>query len=395
MRTAGIICEYHPFHNGHARMIESLRAQGVEAVVCAMSGHFVQRGEMAMVNKLARSEMAVRCGADLVLELSAPWSCATAETFARGGVQLLTDTGVVTELAFGSECGDVAALQTVAEVLCAPEMMDDIKRHLRSGVTYAVARQRAVEERLGEKANILAEPNNILGVEYLKALIREGNPMRPITVPRMGASHDGGVVGDIASASYLRQLLGSGEQEAAYALMPHAAAEVLQREIREGRAPVMSRTAERAILSRLRQMTEEDFARYDSGNEGLYHRLYKAVRQATSLEQVYDLAKTKRYPHARLRRMVLAAWLDLTEIPERPPYLRVLAANETGRQLLHQMREQGAKVLTKPADVAKLGSEAQALFAAESRWTDLYTLAYPDLAQSACGAEWRATPLML
>ena len=395
MKVTGIICEYNPLHLGHVRMMEQLRARGTEAIVCAMSGNFVQRGEAAIVNKFARSKMAVRCGADLVLELPTPWSCATAETFARGGVQLLTDTGVVTELAFGSECGDLEAMRAVAEILMTSDFTESVKHYLDGGIPYAAARQRAAEERLGDKAAILTEPNNILGIEYLKVLAAEKSPLQALTVERTGAAHDGGVADGIASASHVRALLRSGQAEEAIALMPPEAAQILRRELEAGRAPVVPEATERAVLSRLRQLTEEDFARYDSGGEGLYHRVYRAVRQGTSLEEIYDLAKTKRYSHARLRRMVLAAWLGLEDVPERVPYLRVLAANETGRQLLRQMRRQEVSVLTKPADVSQLGQEAAELFTEESRWTDLYTLGYPDLKQSACGADWRATPVML
>ncbi|MBQ0038582.1 MAG: nucleotidyltransferase family protein [Clostridiales bacterium] len=395
MKVVGIICEYNPLHVGHVRMMQQLRADGAEAIVCAMSGSFVQRGELAVVNKFARSEMAVRCGANLVLELPTPWSCATAETFARGGVRLLVDTGVVTELAFGSECGDLAAMQAAAQILRAPDFPERVRNYLSGGVTYAAARQMAAAEKLGEKANILTEPNNILGIEYLKALAEEENPLCAVTVRRMGAAHDGGVAEGIASASYLRQLLRAGQTEAALALMPPEAAQVMRRELAAGRAPVDAAALDRAMVCRLRQMTEEDFLRYDGGNEGLYHRFYRAVRQASSVEEICCLAKTRRYPLARLRRMVLAAWLNLEPAPERPPYLRVLAANETGRRLLHQMKKSGARVLTKPADVRALGGEAAALFEKESRRTDLYTMGYPKVTESVCDADWRATPLML
>lgn len=395
MKVFGIICEYNPLHSGHMRMMEALREQGADAIVCAMSGNYVQRGEMAVVNKFVRAEMAVRCGADLVIELPTPWACATAETFARGGVQLLQDTHVVTDLAFGSECGSLAALQEVADVLLSPDFSDALRRHLSLGIPYAAARQRAAAEKLGEKANVLSLPNNILGIEYLKALAQAGKPLHAVTLPRIGAAHDGAAVDGIASASHIRQLLRSGAEQEALALMPPAAAEVLCREIALGRAPVMPEKYERMILCRLRQLDEADFARCDSGSEGLYHRLFRAVQNSTSLEQLYDLAKTKRYSRARLRRMVLSVWLGMAESPERPPYLRVLAAGETGRLLLRQMRDQGAKLLVKPADVSQLGYDAEMLFAEESRRTDLYTLGYPDLAQSACGSDYRATPLML
>ena len=151
---------------------------------------------------------------------------------------------------------------------------------------------------------------------------------------------------------------------------------------------------ERGILAHLRRMEEEAFRAYDGGNEGLYHRFYQAVQTASTLAEVLQKAKTKRYAHARLRRMALAAYLNLPPVPDRPPYLRLLAADETGRKLLRQMQKAGLPVLTKPADVEKLGAEAAKLFARECEMTDLYTLAYTDLSQSVCGSDWRTTPVM-
>ena len=272
MQVTGIVCEFNPFHLGHAYLLSRLRQRGADAIVCAMSGNFVQRGEPALVNKLSRGEMAVSCGADLVLELPTAWAMATAETFARGGVQLLKMAGC-THIGFGSECGDTETLKAVA---------------------------------------------------------------------------------------------------AALAFLPPGAAEVLLRELAAGRI-ADGALVERAILARLRQMTEEKFAAYDGGGEGLYHRVYDAVRRCATVEELLAAVKTKRYTAARLRRMVLSAWLGLSKAPETVPYARVLAANETGRALLRQMRKAGAPVLTKAADVAALGSGAEALFRREAGYTDLYT----------------------
>ena len=213
------------------------------------------------------------------------------------------------------------------------------------------------------------------------------------TVRRTGAQHGEEASGGFASASYLRQLLAAGEPEQAAAYMPPAAGEILRRELAAGRI-TDGTLCQRAILSRLRTMTAEDWRRFDGGGEGLGNRLYQASRTGGTLEAVLAAAKTKRYPMARLRRMVLAAWLDLPAPPERAPYLRVLAANDTGRRLLRQMRDAGAPVLTKPADVSLLGAEAEALFAVESRCTDLYVLARPEPAQMAPEQEWRMTPVM-
>ena len=388
----GIICEFDPLHSGHARLLSHARAMGADAVICAMSGNFTQRGSFAALDKRARAEMAVRCGADLVVELPTVWAMSPAETFARGGVQLLSLTGVDT-LLFGSECGELSALRRLADCLDSPAFADRLTA-ADSGATFAVRRQRAAAALLGDAdAALLESPNNTLAVEYLRAIRRLESPLAARTVRRTGAQHGEEASGGFASASYLRQLLAAGEPEQAAAYMPPAAAEILRRELAAGRI-TDGTLCQRAILSRLRTMTAEDWRRFDGGGEGLGNRLYQASRTGSTLEAVLAAAKTKRYPMARLRRMVLAAWLDLPAPPERAPYLRVLAANDTGRRLLRQMRDAGAPVLTKPADVSLLGAEAEALFAVESRCTDLYVLARLDPAQMTPEQEWRMTPVM-
>ena len=392
MQVTGIVCEFNPFHLGHAYLLSRLRQRGADAIVCAMSGNFVQRGEPALVNKLPRGEMAVSCGADLVLELPTPWAMATAETFARGGVQLLGMAGC-THIGFGSECGDAALLQRAVETLLSPDLQADIRAELAAGITYAAARQQAVQARLGDGAAVLRQPNDTLAVEYLKACKQLKMELMPIAIRRIGAGHHGGAAEGYASASHIRQLLEQGREGEALSYMPSSAAAVLRRELAAGRV-TDSRHVERAILAQLRQMTEEEFAAYDGGGEGLYHRVYDAVRRCATVEELLAAVKTKRYTAARLRRMVLAAWLGLPKAPETVPYARVLAANETGRAVLRQMRKNGAPVLTKAADVAALGSGAEALFRREARYTDLYTLAYADLAQAVPGSDWRLTPVM-
>ncbi len=391
MGVTGIICEYNPLHLGHERMLRTLREGGAEAVVCAMSGNFVQRGEPAAAGKMARAEMALRCGADLVLEIPTPWAAATAETFARGGVEILRGTGVVTELAFGAECPDVEALETVAAALDSEEYRRALGRHEIGNITFAARRQAAVAELIGpERAALLEKPNNILAVEYLRCL--RGTKIRPVAIPRHGAAHDAPEGEDgTASASLIRRLLRAGQTERALAYMPDAAAQVLRREMERGLAPASFERCERSVLDRLRRMEEADWARYDGGGEGLCHRMYRAAREATDMESLLEQAKTKRYPLARLRRMILAAWLELPAPPERMPYLRLLGANDTGRALLRKMKD--VPVLTKPADVALLGEEAAALFRQECRWSDLYALTRPRV--TPCGEDWRSVPILL
>jgi len=401
MQTAGMIIEYNPLHYGHLYLIRRIREQlGPEtAVIGVMSGNFVQRGDFALVRKHARAKAAVASGVDLVLELPLPWAVASAERFADGGVQALEATGVVTHMGFGSECGDASALERVAGCLLSSEYEEALRGRLGEGASYAACRQAAVEQLLGSAdAAILESPNNILGVEYCKALLRRKSDIRPLTVSRAGAGyHDVSAEQELPSATSIRALLTQGEREAALERMPEAMRTAYEAEERCGRAPVFRERCERAMLARLRSMSEADFAALDEGNEGLYRRLYEASRKAASVEELLDLAKTKRYAYTRLQRMVLWAYLGLcpSEFPAEVPYLRVLAANSRGREVLARMRKTASlPVLTKSADVRQLSAEAQRLFELEVRATDLYTLAYPDLTAADGGAEWREGPVI-
>ena len=394
----GIVAEYNPFHNGHARLIEQTRARlGADCpVVCVMSGDFVQRGSPAVYAKFARAETAARCGADLVLELPLPWAIASAEGFAAGGVGVLAATGAVDTLVFGSECGDTETLKAVAAALESESFAAYLRQGLQEGVSFAAAREAAARKLLGEKAAVLAQPNDILGVEYCKAIARQNAVMEPLALPRRGVGHDGGTAEGFASASHIRELLINGACADEF-LTPESAA-ICARECAAGRAPVTMANAERAILARLRAMREEDLAPFDGGGEGLYHRFYDAVQRETSIEDILAAAKSKRYAYARLRRLLLAVYLGVTpeDIPQRVPYLRVLACNERGREVLKTMKTTAAApVLTRSADVRRLDAAAQRLFALTARAEEQYTLAYPSLAAAKPGSAWTTTPVIL
>jgi len=395
MAVAGIIAEYNPFHRGHAWQIAELRRRlGADtAVAVCMSGNFVQRGDFAVLNKHSRAEMALRGGADLVLELPSPWSAATAERFAQGGVAVLAATGVVTHLVFGCESGELEPLQVAADCLERDEFREYLHRLAGKGISFAAARQQALQKMTGA-ADCLSTPNNALAVEYLRALRAQGCPMEPLALPRVGADHDSSAESSYPSASAIRMRL-SGDWRG---MLPESSASVLSREMEAGRAPVTIDRCWRATLSQLRRMDEEDFRVYDGGNEGLYHRFYAAVHSAVTLEDILETAKTKRYPLARLRRMLLQAYLGVPQAAqgETPPYLRALGANGRGRALLAQMRKTASlPVITKPGHVRRLDGEIQRVFDQEARCTDLYVLAYPDMRQARPGSEYAAGPVML
>ena len=383
METAGIVAEYNPFHRGHAwHIAETRRRLGGEApVVCVMSGHWVQRGECALADKWLRAALALDRGADLVVELPTPWAMASAESFARGAVSLLAATGVVDVLSFGSETGELAPLEEAAAALDAPDYPERLRAALGRGLSFPAARQEAAG------AACLSAPNNNLGVEYLRSLRALGSTIRPLTVPRQGAGHDGPAAGGYASASELRRLLraGRGEEAAPYLTAPWS-----------GELADMQHI-ERAVLSRLRTMGEGDWAALPDGGgaEGLPSRLAKAAREAVSLEDFYTLAKTRRYPHARLRRLALAAFLGLraAERPAAPPYVRVLGLGSRGRVLLRRMKDTcPLPVIVKPAQAREMDGPARTLFESEARYTDLYGLCFP--APRPCGAEWIHSPVV-
>ncbi len=388
MTAAGIIAEYNPFHLGHAWHIRQTRAALGEdlPVVCVMSGHWTQGADCAIVPKWLRASLALQGGADLVLELPTPWAMSSAESFARGGVALLHATGVVEYLSFGSESGTLEPLLQAVEALESPQYTQRLRQGLEQGLSFPAARQMATQ------SPCLSSPNNNLGVEYLRALAALHSSMKPFTIPRRGVEHHAQEAAEgFASATYIRRLLRSNQQKQAEGLLPPGTTGQLEQvsSLYHG---------ERAILATLRTMTAADWAALpDSGSsEGLPDRLREAARQALTLDGFYALAKTKRYTHARLRRLALSAFLGITlaDRPPLPPYIRVLGFNRRGQELLKQMKHTcSLPILTKPAHAKALDGPARRLFEGECRYTDLYGLCFP--APLPCGLEWTTNPVRL
>ena len=396
MNICGIVCEYNPFHKGHLYQLEeSKRRLGEETVtVGVMSGDYVQRGEPAIFSKFARAEAACRCGVNLVVELPLPWSLSSAEGFAAGAVAILSALDC-THLSFGSESGELEGLETLAECLLNPLTLEAVKKRMTAepSLSFAAARQLVLKERVGERAKLIEKPNNILGVEYLKAIYQQNAAMTPLTVKRSGSGHDEAGEGEIRSASELRQLLRQGEDVSAY--IPAAAMAVFRRELEQGRAVLNTRDMELAVLSRLRMLDVKAFLSLPDGGDGVGQRLYKAAKEEPTLDFILAAAKTKRVALSRLRRMCMAAALGLNAelAAGEPPYIRVLAADEKGRAYLRQVAGKTTiPVLTKPAAVKELGDRAQAMFAAGASAHDLYTLSFLSIEDRKGGADWRTGP---
>ena len=394
MNICGIVCEYNPFHNGHAYLISEVRQRlGADTgVICAMSGDFVQRGEAAVFDKHDRARAAVLGGADLVLELPLPWSISSAEGFARGAVGLLGATGLVTHLAFGSESGDAELLRELAALLTEPETDLLIREELSTGISYAAARQKALEKRCGHAVPQLASPNDILAVEYLKAVRMQNLALTPIAVRRIGAAHDSDEEAAYPSASLLRQKLRAGEDVSSF--LP---AEVWSA-LRAGCGPADPERIETALLSRLRFLPEQAFAELPDAGEGLYHRIFRAAHTEPTLEAVLDAAASKRYPRARLRRICLCAALGVKAGDNAgiPPYLRVLAANARGLMLLRKMEETCAlPVVTKPGKVRGLDTACQTLFELCAAGSDFYHLGFCEQSARRGDRDWKTGPAIV
>ena len=390
MNTAGIIAEYNPFHNGHVYLIQKAREAGADCIVAVMSGNFVQRGEPALFSHPIRTRAALMNGADLVLQLPVIYALSGAQSFAGAGVSVLEALGCVDSLVFGSECGSTEKITEAAIALSGEEIKPLISEELSKGISFASARENALRRISPESADIIRTPNNILGVEYVSAIRRIGGGMKAVTFAREGAEHDSAkACGYSASASKIRENFRNGEEWRKY--VPENAAELYS-----GAETADISGIERAILYRLRTADAREISQAPDVSEGIENRIASAAVQATSLEELYSLAKTKRYSHARIRRIVLNFFLGITakelEIPV--PYIRVTGFTERGAGLIRAARETARlPIITKAADIRLLGEEAQTVFSAECRAGDIYSLCLPGV--RPCGDEKSFRPIIL
>lgn len=367
-----IICEFNPFHNGHRYLIETARQMVQEPVLAVMSGSFTQRGEVAVCSKFERTEAALRGGADLVAELPAVYAVAAAQRFAQGGVQIASSFADVNYLAFGCETDRLGLLQAAAGASDHPAVHARIAEKMKRGAYYPQAAEQAVREVMGDAvADVMKTPNNILAVEYLRAL--RGTRIQPLPVRRTGAAHDSLVPnGEYLSASALRSRLLHGGVTAPYLpCSPRAVADPAR--------------LERAALYRLRAMTAEDFRALPEVGEGLEHRLTAAVARCSSVEAVLSAVKTKRYTYARLRRILCCAFLGITgEMQTRhASYTRVLGFTDAGAAALRRCQNQ---LVTSVAKALRTGGENADFLRLDILATDLAALAYDPVLP--CGLDY-------
>lgn len=362
MQVYGIICECNPFHFGHSRIVQAARADGADAVIGVMSGDFVQRGEPACCSKFDRAEAMVKGGFDLVLELPVRYALSSSEGFAEAGVKMLEAGGTADVLMFGSECGDAELLETAAEILSGQNAQELIRALQEQGNTYPEAQETVLKEVFGEKASaVVRGGNNLLALDYLKALKTIGSGMVPKTVRRTA---------DGFTAHGIRERVREGEDVTG--LVPEGMEKALRNPDRRIDGESLSRTC----LMALRSRSEEEFALLPDISGGLDKRLYRAARTASSLDELLAAVKTKRYTMSRVKRVTMRAVLGLYGRGDGTiPYIRVLAIGEKGYEVLKRMKERSAVPFS--ADVRQLAESSAAaaeLLEEEIRAVDFYNL---------------------
>ncbi len=359
--NVGIVCEYNPFHRGHRKQIGIIREKfGAETgIICAMSGNYVQRGHPAISDKTLRAEAALRCGADLVVELPVTTVLSSAEGFASGGVAVLSK--LCDGLCFGAETAAPDLLEQTAQALLNADFPPLLRRELDKGRSFPAARQTALEA-MGLSGKLLESPNNILAVEYCKAIIRQASPMKPLPIFRAGSYHAEKADFENPSATSLRLRLQKGLDISAY--LPEGAGQVF------AGAPIHTLEAgERAVLGKLRTMSEAEFEALPFGTEGLWRKLMRESRSQATLEDIASAVKSKRYTRSRIDRMILCAYLGITAemMNTDIPYVRVLGFSNRGREILNGAKKSGFFVNAGQPVI-------HPLWELEQKWDDLYGL---------------------
>lgn len=360
MKICAVVAEFNPFHNGHAYLLEKIRSSGYSHIVVVMSGNYVQRGEAAIFPKDARAKAALQMGANLVIELPTVKVLATAEKYAFSALSVIKKFGnQINALAFGTETENFENLVEIKEILGTELFKKEVKLQLEKGLSFAVCRENAVRN-ISKKpciANEIKNPNNILAVEYLKAMDKLGMSLDCLPVKRME------VPGKYFSASKLREMIIQENLD-----FKNYIPENLDFNINL-KASYFEMGGE--IICKLRSLEKSDFARLPDVSEGLENRIRSAVKKACSFPELLEFAKTKRYAMARIKRIILCAFLgiDSNMASAEIPYVRVLGSDKKGFEILKNV---DSPVVTRYSDVLKLGSDAQNFFELENKFTNIY-----------------------
>lgn len=407
MNIAGIVAEYNPFHNGHKYHIEeTMRITGCDDIIVALSGNFVQRGEPAIVDKWTRTRCALLNGASIVIELPVLFSTSGAQYFAHSAVKLLNDTGIVDFLSFGSEMGSLLQLEETAKILAneSCHFSTAIKNYLENGLTYAVARQTALEEITEKSHSFISSSNNILAIEYLKALYIINSSIIPVTVKRIGEGYNSiNTTSPYPSASALRKAVAGGNMEILTSSMPSNAVQMFTHTVQKGSAPIFLNDFSTQLNYCLRSKSPQELSRILDINEGLENRILKSLATCYNIDEILAFVKTKRYSHTTLQRALLHILLGVeTDTIKKyqqngySPYIRVLGFRKDRQHLLKSLIENASiPVITNvKKDEDNLDESGKFLFNLEKKATDLYFMASPTQNHRNINKEY-TTPMVI
>lgn len=354
-RVLGIIAEYNPFHNGHMYHLQKAKEQsGAQYCICVMSGNFVQRGNTSIVNKWKKAEMALLNGVDLVIELPTIYSVASAEGFSLGAIKLLNNLKIVDAISFGTETSDFAALNNISSIVNEEPMKykSILNSELKKGLSFPKARENALMLYLNDNKrydNILNTPNNILAIEYLKALKKIKSTIQPIPVKREKVYYnDNVIVDEFASATAIRKLLKNEDFSEIRKVVPKSTYQILKKETELGNVVLDLSRYEKEIIYNLRRMTVSEIAELPDVNEGLEHSLKNAANYSNDITNLINIVKNKRYTVTRIQRILICALLGITKrdvgmAKKAEPYIRVLGFNEKGKELISRINKQNPK----------------------------------------------------
>lgn len=386
MKVAGIIAEYNPLHSGHLYQMEKTRElTGADYIVVAMSGSYTQRGIPAFFDKYLRTEMALACGADLILELPVSVSTGSGEYFSKGAVTLLNSLGVVDYLSFGSESGKIDDLKTASEILLnePKEFSEQVKKYMSSGSTYPQAISKAAEEFNPSIAKTLSSPNNTLGIEYLKALKMLNSSIEPITITRIGSGYnDTSISGSHPSATALRNMVENNRFEDFIELVPENARDILTKHALD-KSPVYMCANDFSAVVINKLLYTSDYTLYGDINRDFSNRIGKTISKSNiSFDELAEALKSKEITKARVQRSLFQILLDiskkdLAEIKRQTtsPYIRILGMKESASPLLKEIRKKASSpIITRPAREGKeLSGFAKRSYDADSKAYMLYS----------------------
>ena len=355
-KVLGIIAEYNPFHNGHLYQIEEAKSQtNAKYIVAVMTGNFSQRGNTSLINKWKKAQMAIDNGVDIVIELPTVYSISSAENFAEGAIKIFESLKVVDTLCFGTETTDFPALNNIANVVYnEPKEYTALLNHeLKKGVSFPKARENAIKMYLRDVrryANIMNEPNNILAIEYLKALKKLKSKIMPYGIERKKVYYnDEKIVDEFASSTAIRKLLATEQFGDLRKVMPKSSYMLLKEEIESGNYVIDLIKFEKEILYTLRRMSVKEIAELPDVSEGLENSIKNAANSCNNLIELVNIIKSKRYTQTRIQRVLLYALLGITKkdmqnAKKATPYTRILGFNAKGKELLSDICNKNPKI---------------------------------------------------